>query len=313
MALTTNTRRQFLAASTAATVGQVLGETPKEPVPGGVIDTHTHFYDPTRPQGVPWPRESEKALYRTVLPEHYKTAIRGQGVLGTVVVEASSWFEDNQWVLDLAKDESLITGFIGKVAPGSADFLTRVDTLAKNPLFRGIRLSAKRIKPDITRPLAALAERGLTLDILGAAKFLDPTFALAKKIPDLKIVLDHLAGPVVGGDKPDPVWAGQIRRGGEFPNIYLKLSNLTDAASRGGKDSVPLQPTPYRPWVDVAWDAFGKERILYGSNWPVSTRSARYIDCQNLAIACVREKDPGALEDVFRENSRRVYGWKDRR
>src|SRR5438552_3423504 len=70
----------------------------------GIIDTHTHFYDPARPQGVPWPTKSDTLLYRTVLPHHFQALTQRLGVTGTVVVEASPWLEDNQWILDLAKD-----------------------------------------------------------------------------------------------------------------------------------------------------------------------------------------------------------------
>ena len=70
-----------------------------------IIDTHTHFYDPSRPQGVPWPGPENELLYRTVLPEHYRQIAEPEGVTGTVVVEASAWLDDNQWILDLAKDD----------------------------------------------------------------------------------------------------------------------------------------------------------------------------------------------------------------
>ena len=68
-----------------------------------IIDTHTHFYDPARPQGVPWPNQDDDFLYKRVMPENYKSLAVSQGVKGTVVVEASKWFEDNLWVLDLAE------------------------------------------------------------------------------------------------------------------------------------------------------------------------------------------------------------------
>src|SRR2546421_730543 len=67
-----------------------------------IIDTHTHFYDPSRPQGAPWPGKSDKLLYRPVLPGEYKKLARPFGVVGAIVVEASPWLEDNQWLLDLA-------------------------------------------------------------------------------------------------------------------------------------------------------------------------------------------------------------------
>ena len=72
-----------------------------------IIDTHTHFYDPTRPEGVPWPPADNELLYRTVLPEHHRALAAPEGVTGTVVVEASAWLADNQWILDLAAADPL--------------------------------------------------------------------------------------------------------------------------------------------------------------------------------------------------------------
>ena len=104
-----------------------------------MIDTHTHFYDPTRPQGVPWPPKDNKLLYRTVLPAHYKTLAEPEGVTGTIVVEASAWLDDNQWVLDLAANEPFIVGLVGHIDPNRPEFGADLDRFAANPRFRGIR------------------------------------------------------------------------------------------------------------------------------------------------------------------------------
>src|SRR2546425_11052705 len=111
-----------------------------------IIDTHTHFYAPTRPQGVPWPGKDDKLLYRRVLPEHYRAVTRGQGVAGTVVVEASPWVEDNQWLLDLAVKEPLIVGVVGHLTPAAEDYRKHLERFAKNPLFRGIRIAADLLR-----------------------------------------------------------------------------------------------------------------------------------------------------------------------
>src|SRR5215467_10014461 len=103
-----------------------------------IIDTHTHFYDPTRAQGVPWPEPGDEVLYRRVLPEDYKRLAVPEGVTGTVVVEASQWLEDNQWILDLAAREPFIVGFVGNLQPGAQDYAASLDRFAANPLFRGI-------------------------------------------------------------------------------------------------------------------------------------------------------------------------------
>src|SRR5882757_7999637 len=117
-------RRRFLAATAQAAAGMALAvestavraaPTLVDPGASGftVIDTHTHFYDPTRAQGVPWPPREDKLLYRTVLPRDYRALPVPRSVTGTVVVEASPWVEDNQWVLDLAAHDPFIVGLVG--------------------------------------------------------------------------------------------------------------------------------------------------------------------------------------------------------
>jgi L-fuconolactonase len=104
-----------------------------------IVDTHTHFYDPSRPQGVPWPGPDNELLYRTVLPEHYKALAEPEGVTGTVVVEASAWLEDNEWILDLAAADPFVLGLVGHIDPNRDAFASELERFAKHPRFCGIR------------------------------------------------------------------------------------------------------------------------------------------------------------------------------
>src|SRR5687768_6475890 len=126
-------RREFLGTMAALAAGCA-----HLPVPGGILDTHTHFYDPTRPEGVPWPPKDDRFLHRTVLPEEFAAMARPLGVSGTIVVEASSRVEDNQWVLDLARNNPIIKGMVGHLKPGKANFARDLNRFAANPLFCGI-------------------------------------------------------------------------------------------------------------------------------------------------------------------------------
>ena len=104
-----------------------------------IIDTHTHFYDPSRPEGVPWPGQDNELLYRTVLPEHYRQIAEPEGVTGTIVVEASAWLEDNQWILGLAEEDPFILGLVGHIDPGRQDFEANLKRFSDHPRFCGIR------------------------------------------------------------------------------------------------------------------------------------------------------------------------------
>jgi len=105
-----------------------------------LIDTHTHFYDPTRAEGVPWPPRDDKLLDRQVLPKDYRAVPVPRPVLATVVVETSPWLEDNQWVLDLAAHDPFIVRFAVNLPVGTKEFGGHPKRFPANPLFRGIRL-----------------------------------------------------------------------------------------------------------------------------------------------------------------------------
>ena len=116
-----------------------------------IVDTHIHLYDTTRPQGVPWPPESDSVLYRPVLPPDYAKICEENGISATVIVEASNRLSDNQWVLDLAADEPFIVGLVGRIDPCTDDFAAHVARFADHPLFQGVRFRGKPYFDDIDR------------------------------------------------------------------------------------------------------------------------------------------------------------------
>src|SRR5271157_3312870 len=118
-------RRTFLfAAAGIAGLGAAPGATP---IP--IIDTHIHLFDPTRPQGVPWPEKSDAVLYKPALPERYRKIAVPLGIKGAIEVEASPWLEDNQWVLDVAAKDAIIVGTVGDLEPGKPDFRKQLERL----------------------------------------------------------------------------------------------------------------------------------------------------------------------------------------
>jgi len=275
-----------------------------------IIDTHTHFYDPTRPQGVPWPDPNDKVLYRRVLPADYKALAIPQGVSGTVVVEASEWIEDNQWILDLAADEPFIVGFVGNLQPGSKDFGSNLERFSSNPLFRGIRPRGANIKnfekADFLADVKKLADKDLEIDLLIGPEELSDAAFLASKIPALRIVINHIAGVRIDGKSPDPVWIKGMQMAAEYPNVYCKVSGLVESA----QDSpAPKDVGYYTLTLDVLWEAFGEDRLVYGSNWPVSERFADYATVQDIVMEYFRTKGQEATEKYFWKNAKAAYKW----
>ena len=278
-----------------------------------IVDTHTHFYDPSRPQGVPWPSSNDDVLYRTTLPEHYRELAVPMGVSGTVVVEASAWLEDNQWVLDLAADDPFIVGLVGHIDPGTAEFVHYVDRFASHPLFYGIRLGGGYFD-DIEQgrflaDMEHLVSRDLELDVLIGVEALGGMCKLAGRLPELRIVINHIASVRIDGQVPDPHWVENMQKAAEHPQVYCKVSGLVEVSQvRPAPDEVGF----YTPVLDVLWQAFGKDRLMYGSNWPVSSRFAPYDQIQRIVTAYFAEKGEEATENYFWKNSKSAYKWVER-
>jgi len=268
-----------------------------------ILDTHTHFYDPARPQGVPWPKPGDPVLYQTTLPDRFVRLTRPLGVTGTVVVEASPWLEDNQWVLDLARDNPVIVGLVGNLQPGTPEFKDHLARFRKNRLLLGIRLNGKVIADRLPRPefiedLKRLADAGLELDTVGGAAMLPELVRLTDRLPALRMVIDHLPF--------DPPSSPALRELGARPLVYAKVSNVL----RRTGDRVTTELSYYREVLDELWDIFGEKRLVYGSNWPVSDRVAPYADVLKVVMDYFRARGPAAVEHYFWKNSLAAYRWR---
>ena len=274
-----------------------------------IIDTHTHFYDPTRPEGVPWPPPDNKLLYRTVLPEHFKAEASPHGVTGTVVVEAACTVEDNQWILDMADRDPVIVGYVGRLESGTPQFPDQVERFSAHPVFRGIRAWGD-LDGGFLDETKLLAEKNLVLDCMpGNAEARAGFLRLAREQPDLTLVIEHVASVPIDGGPPDPEWVDFIQAAGASPKVYMKVSAYTENSTE--------QPAPgdvdyYRPALDAMWDAFGEERLFFGSNWPVCERAATYATCFGIVREYFDGKGTEAAEKFFWKNAKTAYEWPDR-
>ena len=297
-------RRQVLGL--AATAPWLMAAEPRETI----LDTHTHFYDPTRPEGVPWPGKGEPLLYRPVLPPEFLKLGAPLGVTETVVVEASPRIEDNQWLLDLAAKHPVIRGVVGRLIPTDDRFLEHLARFTKSPKFRGIRITHDDVKAALTTPavldrLKKFAEARLILDVNGGPDLPADVARLAKSLPELTIVLNHMGNVQIDGKAPPQKWVEGIQAAGAQPNVACKLSALVDSTRR--PKMAPRDLAFYLPVTTVVADAFGPERLMFGSNWPVSDLYAPFEVVVRLAQEFVEQKLPRARAKIFRENAVRLY------
>jgi L-fuconolactonase len=305
------TRRGFIGAVTA---GAALISAKGAGPPSRIVDTHTHFYDPTRPQGVPWPAKSETVLYRRALPPNLQEVARGFPLYGTIVIEASPLFEDNQWLLDLAKDEPLIVGVVGHLQPGEPPFKEHLLRFAKDRLFRGIRLDEKMIAAGLPEKrfiadLERLADADLELDAIGENTMLAHLVTLSDRIAHLRVVINHLPFDRDAGEGSARKTRNALRELGRRPQIFAKVSGVL----RRIDGRVPGEATAYKQSLDPLWETFGVDRLVYGSNWPVSDLLAPYATVVQVVREYFRTKGVEATERYFWKNSAAAYKWIDRR
>ncbi|MFM8469564.1 MAG: amidohydrolase family protein [Limisphaerales bacterium] len=305
------TRRQFLATSALASAAAC--STPRAAAPLTISDTHTHFYDPTRASGVPWPGKGDPLLYRPTLPADYRAQPVPQPVTATVVVEASPLVEDNQWILDLAAKDRFIVGFVGNLKPGEDAFAGHLKRFAANPLYRGIRVNEGALRTGLgnavfVADLKRLADADLELDVNGGPTLLPEVVRLAQALPALRVVINHLANVRIDGQNVSEPWRRDLEAAAKFPQVFLKVSALVEGTGKSD-GSAPRDVEFYCPWLDIAWNAFGPDRLIYGSNWPVSARFASLATVQGIAHDYFSGKGRTALEKFFARNAQAAYRW----
>ena len=271
-----------------------------------IIDAHTHFYDPTRPEGVTWPNK-KSPLYRKVMPRDFLHVASPFGVTGTVVVEASSRLEDNQWILDVAKENKSIVGFVGNVDPTIDNWESHIKRFAKDKVFRGIRLKKSMFSlgsSSIMRKMKTLADLDLTVDLNGGLQSFEAAEKLAKALPTLRIVIEHLPGRE--GIRPSIAYKEALAQVKDFPNVYVKVSSVL--VKSAGK--VISEPSYYKDSLDLIWENFGENKLIYGSNWPVSDLyNGEYKDVFNVVDTYFTAKGPKARSKYFAENAAKAYKW----
>jgi len=279
-----------------------------------MIDTHIHLYDTGREKGVPWPPEDDTVLYKPHLPAEFKAVSKVAGLTGVVIVEASDRPEDNRWVLDAVKGDDFFVALVGNVDPYEEDFGARLKELAQDPRFVGIRLrngrERKKIEYTDKKVLASLrevAKVGLAVDLLvngegtAAVKMAD---RLARTIPELRIVIDHVIGYNFDGKAVNEEWQAALTKLAENKNVWIKVSGLYQ---RSVKQPAPQTIDDYESVLDALWESVGSERLVYGSNWPCTKKSGDYTSFVKLVHQYFGKKGQEASERYFWKNASEVY------
>ena len=271
------------------------------------IDAHQHFwkYDAAE---YTWIDDSMAALKRDFLPDESAREMARVGFDACVAVQARQTLDETRWLLGLAAEHPSIAGVVGWVDLQADNVRDQLAALAGHQRLVGIRHIAQSepddrflLRPQVVRGIRLLADFGLGFDILIYRRQLGSAAELAGRLPSQRFVLDHLAKPDLRSGEIDE-WERDIRRLAAQPNVFAKLSGLVTEASwaRWTSDQI-------RPYLDVAFDAFGWNRLMIGSDWPVCTVSADYARTMNVGIDYVAARPDHERDAVLGGNARRFW------
>lgn len=271
------------------------------------IDAHQHFwqFDAKRDR---WITHEMRAIRRNFLPADLEPALAANGMDGCVAVQADQSEAETRFLLDLARRHAFIKGVVGWVDLVSPRLDQTLDTLAADPLLRGVRHVAQAegddflAREDVVRGIGRLGRVGLTYDILIVARQLPAALALTARLPDQPFVLDHLAKPPITAGTIEP-WARDLRELARRPNVCCKLSGLVTEA-----DWKRWRPEDLRPYLDVAFEAFGPDRVMFGSDWPVCLVAAPYDRVLAVVAEYASTLSASERDAVFGGNAARFYG-----
>lgn len=266
------------------------------------IDAHQHFWILRDRQGS-WPPPELAAIYRDFLPEDLETQLDKSGVEGTVLVQSLPSVADTRFMLALAEKHSFIVGVVGWVDLKGRDAAEIIQDLAKAPKLKGLRPMLQDIAddgwiddPSLDQAIDAMRGAKLVFDALVLPRHLIFIERFARRHPDLPIVIDHGAKPVITRGLYSE-WRADMTRIAALRNVHCKLSGLlTEAGAQ--------KPESIRPYAETILEIFGWERVIWGSDWPVLNLAGSYDAWLAQCLAIVPVDQHAA---VFGGNAKKFY------
>jgi L-fuconolactonase len=271
------------------------------------VDAHQHFWI-YNPDEYGWIDESMSGIRRDFLPEHLQPELVRNDFDGSVVVQTRQTLEETSWLLKLAERSPAIVGVVGWIDLCSPDVEAQLASFARNPKLVGIRHIVQSepddrflLRPDFLRGIAVLEQFDLAYDILIYPRHLPVAAEFVGRFPRQRFVLDHLAKPSIKSGEIN-AWADGIRQLARFPNVFAKLSGLVTEA-----DWLHWKAEDIIPYLDVAFDCFGPNRLMIGSDWPVCLVAAGYARVMGVVKKYLDRQSAEVREAVLGANPQRFW------
>ena len=271
------------------------------------IDSHQHFWNYNPAEHV-WMNDQMEILKTDYMPTDLEPLIADAGIGGTVAVQARQNLDETEWLLDLADNHDLIKGVVGWVDMRSPKITEQLEKYASHPKFVGVRHVIHDevddrfiLGEDFLRGMGHLQTYDLTYDLLLRPQHIPPAIEVAGKFPDQPFVLDHIAKPLIEAGTLES-WETDIRRLAEFDHVYCKVSGMvTEAAWKGWTQS------DFVPYLDVVFDCFGVDRLMFGSDWPVCILSGSYAEVVGIVTDYIQQFSADEKDKIMGGNASKFY------
>lgn len=275
-----------------------------------IVDAHHHFWKLDLPFEYGWLRTPQHTpICRDYLPADLVPHLKHTGVQKTVFVQTQHNVEENRWVLKLAEQNSFIAGVVGWVDLASEQCEEQLLEFKDNPKFVGVRHITHDepdvdfiVRPDVIRGLKVLQKHKVPFDLLFYVQHLKHAATLGRELPELPMVVDHISKPKIRERKIDG-WKQDLQTAAACPNIFCKLSGMVTEA-----DWKAWKPADLKPYVDVALEAFGAERCMFGTDWPVCELAGTYeqvFEALDTVTSSLSETERG---HIFGQTAINFYG-----
>jgi L-fuconolactonase len=271
------------------------------------VDSHQHFwrYDPAE---YGWIDESMSRLRRTFLPSDVKREMDAVGIERAIAVQARQSVGETHDLLKLADAHPFVAGVVGWVDLRADDVRRQLEALAVHPKLVGIRHIVQSepderflLRPSFCRGIQALADFGLTYDLLIYPRHLPVAAEFVARFPRQPFVLDHMAKPDIRGGGIER-WESDLRQLAAAPNVCCKVSGLVTEADWQRWTAADL-----RPYLDVAFECFGADRLMIGSDWPVCTVAGDYQRTMAVVVEYVAQRPAAEREAVLGGTAARFW------
>ena len=272
-----------------------------------IIDSHHHLWD-LGAREYSWMPPPPNVIRRDYMPEDLAPLLERVGVSRTVLVQAHQSIEEAHWMLDIAETTGFVAGVVAWADLASPDLGRDLDSLCARPGLVGIRHPVEMetdetwlSRPAVIEGLKEVARRGLAYDLLVKGPHLERVPQLAEKVPGLRMVVDHIAKPPIAAGITEP-WAARIAAVAAIPGVYCKLSGMVTEA-----DHERWTVDDLKPYVAHVVEQFGLDRLMWGSDWPVSLLAASYDRVLSAAMEAVGDLTPDQRTALLSKNATDFY------